>query len=139
MKLKGFAKIVGACKTALKDRLNYIWIDTCGINKESSAELSEAINLMFTCYKNVRVCYAYLSDVPSDEDPSELNSSVAFSCWFTRGWTLQELLTPLRVVFYGRDWVNIGSKGTLCKTIFIVTGIDVKHLVGISEGGACLN
>jgi hypothetical protein len=134
-KLKGFTKIVGACKTALKEGLKYIWIDTCCINKESSAELSEAINSMFIWYKNARVCYAYLSDVPGDEDPSELNSSFVISRWFTRGWTLQELLAPLRVIFYGTNWVNIGDKGTLRETISIAIGIDTKQLVGIDEDG----
>jgi hypothetical protein len=127
-KMKGFAKIVGPCKTSLKEGLKYIWIDTCCINKESSAELSEAINSMFMWYKNARVCYVYLSDVPSDEDPTELHSSFTISRWFTRGWTLQELLAPLTVVFHGADWVDIGTKGTLCEIISIVTGINIKNL-----------
>jgi hypothetical protein len=63
--MKGFMKIVGACERALKDGLKYIWIDTCCINKESSAELSEAINSMFMWYKNAHICYAYLSQFSS--------------------------------------------------------------------------
>jgi hypothetical protein len=132
-KMKGFAKIVGACKAALKDGLKYIWIDTCCINKESSAELSEAINSIFMWYKNAHVCYAYLSDVPSDEDPSVLHSSFAMSRWFTRGWTLQELLAPFRVVFHGADWGDVGTKATLCETISIVTGISTEHIKGIDD------
>jgi hypothetical protein len=132
-KMKGFTKIRGACKAALKDGLKYIWIDTCCINKESSSELSEAINSMFTWYKNARVCYAFLSDVPSDEDPSQLHSSFATSQWFTRGWTLQELLAPPRVIFHARDWVDIGTKATLRETISKVTGISIAALLGIDE------
>jgi hypothetical protein len=131
--MKGFTKIVGACEEALKDGLKYIWIDTCCINKESSAELSEAINSMFIWYKNAHICYAYLSDMLSDEDPDQLYSSFAMSRWFTRGWTLQELLAPLRVVFYGADWVDIGTKGTLRETISTVTGISVEVLVGVDK------
>jgi hypothetical protein len=133
--MKGFMKIVGACERALKDGLKYIWIDTCCINKESSAELSEAINSMFMWYKNAHICYAYLSDVLGGEDPNSLHSSFAMSRWFTRGWTLQELLAPLRVVFYGANWVDIGTKATLHETISTVTGIRVEHIVGISDGG----
>jgi hypothetical protein len=133
--MKGFAKIVGACKTAFKNELQYIWIDTCCINKESSAELSEAINSMFIWYKNARVCYAYLSDVPSNEDHSALHSSFAMSQWFTRGWTLQELLAPSIVVFHSINWVDIGTKGTLRETISVVTGISVQHLMGFNKNG----
>jgi hypothetical protein len=134
-KMKGFAKIVGACTIALKEGLKYIWVDTCCIDKESSAELSEAINSMFTWYKNAQICYAYLSDVLSDEDTSELYSSFAMSKWFTRGWTLQELLAPSTVVFYGADWVDIGTKATLYKTISTVTGISEDHVIGIKYDG----
>lgn len=59
----GYAKILGSCKQATLDGLKYIWIDTCCIDKSSSAELTEAINLMYRWYKNAHVCYAYLSDV----------------------------------------------------------------------------
>jgi hypothetical protein len=135
-RMKGFAKIVGACKIAVNDGLKYVWIDTCCINKESSAELSEAINSMYMWYKDAEICYAYLSDVPSDEDPNSLGSWFAMSRWFTRGWTLQELLAPSRVVFYSTDWADIGTKGSLQKTISGVTGISVEALVGIGKENA---
>lgn len=117
MEQKGYTpskKIDGCCEQALKDDLKYVWIDTCCIDKSSSAELSEAINSMFNWYRKSEVCYAYLSDVrprikislPDDEFPEYLDESR----WFTRGWTLQELIAPKNVVFYDKSWNLIGRK-----------------------------
>ena len=95
---KGYAKIKGCCVQAAKDGWKYAWIDTCCIDKSSSAELSQAINSMYQWYSNAQVCYAYLSDVSA---PAEPQSNLEFyeSKWFKRGWTLQELLAPSEVVF----------------------------------------
>ena len=60
---KGFAKIYHAARVAQGENWQYIWIDTCCIDKTSSAELSEAINSMFAYYRGSNVCYAYLEDV----------------------------------------------------------------------------
>lgn len=84
---QGIDKINKTCEQSAKDGLDYCWIDTCCIDKSSSAELSEAINSMFAWYKNSNKCYAYLSDV---EGPHDFHRSK----WFTRAWTLQELLAP---------------------------------------------
>ncbi|KAN0107968.1 HET domain containing protein [Hyaloscypha variabilis] len=95
------AKIDGCCTHALTDRLDYVWIDTCCIDKSSSAELSEAINSMFAWYEKAEVCYVYLSDVQSVfVESAEFQNSR----WFTRGWTLQELLAPRSVMFYNASW-----------------------------------
>jgi hypothetical protein len=126
-RLKGWAKIVGAANLARATGCDWIWIDTCCIDKSSSAELQEAINSMFRWYKEANRCIAYLSDVtrPSDGpiwhhkwDEAEAKLAAAVkeqlmrSRWFTRGWTLQELIAPARdVVFYDRNWQLIGQKG----------------------------
>ncbi|GME27157.1 Het domain-containing protein [Neofusicoccum parvum] len=89
----GYSKIEGSCKQANNDGYEYIWVDTCCINKDSSAELSEAINSMYAWYKNAGICYAYLVDVPDEVNPKE-DAKFAGSDWFNRGWTLQELLAP---------------------------------------------
>ncbi|KAF9462362.1 heterokaryon incompatibility protein-domain-containing protein [Collybia nuda] len=128
--MHGYGKIASACSTAEKDRLEYIWIDTCCINKDSSAELSEAINSMYKWYKNADVCYVYLSDVPSEGDHGAPHSLFAMSRWFTRGWTLQELIAPTTIIFYARDWVDIGTKATLQDTIHSATGISPDVIVG---------
>ncbi|KAK0647095.1 heterokaryon incompatibility protein-domain-containing protein [Cercophora newfieldiana] len=108
-------KIDGCCRQALADELEYVWIDTICIDKSSSAELSEAINSMFAWYRDAAICYAYLSDVDSDSSTStaELQrpeSDFCCSKWFTRGWTLQELVAPGIVVFFNMNWQVIARK-----------------------------
>ena len=109
---QGYAKIEGCCQQAVKDNLLWVWVDTCCIDKTSSAELSEAINSMFHWYENSKVCYAYLQDVPSESDIYEKNSAFRKSRWFTRGWTLQELLAPRLIQFYDTNWAIISSTNT---------------------------
>ena len=55
----GYAKVMLCARQAVMDGLHWIWLDTCCIDKTSSAELSEAINSMYRWYKGARVCYAY--------------------------------------------------------------------------------
>ncbi|KAK6951337.1 hypothetical protein Daesc_007871 [Daldinia eschscholtzii] len=105
--LDGYTKVEGCCRRAAKDGLSYVWIDTCCIDKSSSAELSEGINSMFQWYKRSAVCYVYLSDVSADDDPFEVSSEFRRSRWFTRGWTLQELLAPMELVFFDTVWNEI--------------------------------
>jgi len=108
---EGYNKIVLTCRQARLDELNYAWVDTCCIDKSSSAELSEAINSMFAWYRSSTVCYAYLSDVFK----SDLGNGLVYSRWFTRGWTLQELLAPTKMLFYDHNWVMLGSRWHLAK------------------------
>lgn len=121
---KGFAKIAASCKIALAQDISYVWIDTCCIDKSSSAELSEAINSMYRWYSQAIACYAYLDDVSSmdDFDKSE---------WFTRGWTLQELIAPRTVILYNNMWQLIGTKESLRRRIAAITGIDREVLKGV--------
>jgi ankyrin repeat protein len=108
----GFSKIKNTAKLARRDGFGYIWIDTCCIDKSSSAELSEAINSMYRWYQGASACYAYLSDVKprAMEDPLSPRSTFCKSRWFTRGWTLQELIAPKDIGFYASDWSFLGSK-----------------------------
>ncbi|KAI8686530.1 HET domain-containing protein [Fusarium keratoplasticum] len=99
-------KTVGCCKQALQDDLTYVWVDTFCIDKASSAELSEAINSMYKWYGDSTICYVYLSDVHPGYD----DDSFSESRWFTRGWTLQELLAPGYVRFFDSSWISIGQK-----------------------------
>ncbi|KAK3997853.1 heterokaryon incompatibility protein-domain-containing protein [Cladorrhinum sp. PSN332] len=101
-----WAKIKNSCAQARKDGFGHIWIDTCCIDKSSSAELQEAINSMFNWYLESMVCYAYLSDVPPTP-----GSDIAVSRWFTRGWTLQELLAPNHITFFDCTWTPRGQRG----------------------------
>ena len=127
--LNGFTKIRNACELTVKHGYDYVWVDTCCINKESSAELSEAINSMYKWYQASSFCYAFLSDVNAEglsSDELEIKSSL----WFTRGWTLQELLAPPHVLFYDRDWRPIGTKYELRRILSTRTGIDEEILKG---------
>ncbi|KAK5660639.1 hypothetical protein OQA88_12001 [Cercophora sp. LCS_1] len=117
----GYDKIRGSCTLAASEGFRYIWIDTCCVDQSSSAELSESINSMFEFYHKAAVCYAYLSDVQSSEDLEK-------SRWFTRGWTLQELIAPSEVVFLSADWTEIGTKHSLCDVVSRITRIDERVL-----------
>jgi len=125
----GYKKIIDCCAKAVSEDILYVWIDTCCIDKSSSAELSEAINSMFRWYRQAAVCYAYLGDVSSSENPALHRSQFRKSRWFTRGWTLQELLAPSDVVFFASDWRDIGTKQTLNKAIAEITKIDKRSLL----------
>ncbi|TPX06836.1 uncharacterized protein E0L32_002332 [Thyridium curvatum] len=110
--MKGYKKVSYSCIQATIDGLQYVWIDTCCIDKSSSAELSEAINSMFNWYASSKVCYAYLSDFELPEGREDDLSGLHPCRWFRRGWTLQELIGPHHVVFFDVFWTYIGEKGT---------------------------
>ncbi|KAI0640790.1 heterokaryon incompatibility protein-domain-containing protein [Trametes meyenii] len=122
-------KVVRCCDYARAKGLPYVWIDTCCINKTSSAELSEAINSMFDWYSFAEVCYVFLADVPSSEDPWGRLSAFRRSRWFGRGWTLQELIVPPHNIFLSRDWRMLGTKASLADVVKEVTGIDPDILL----------
>ena len=126
----GYEKIQQSCKRAAADGYEHVWVDTCCIDKRSSAELSEAINSMYNWYRRAGVCYAYLADVSSDDDCEGVNSDFARSRWFKRGWTLQELIAPANLIFMSRDWIEIGSKLSLRIQSAHITGIDPYILDG---------
>lgn len=136
MREPGWEKIRFCAQQAKRDHLEYFWVDTCCINKESSTELSEAINSMFRWYQKAAKCYVLLSDV--DDTSMEGNKEVsrrwktAFrtSRWFKRGWTLQELLAPHSVEFFSKEGSRLGDKESQKHTIHDVTGIPIKALSG---------
>jgi len=127
---RGYAKILGACRQAERHGIEWLWVDTNCIDKTSSAELTEAINSMCHWYKNAETCYAYLVDVATATmDPEERLRQFRASRWFTRGWTLQELLAPKSLTFYAADWTEIGVKdGSLAADVFAATGIGIDFL-----------
>jgi hypothetical protein len=135
-KKAGWDKIQFCAQQAKRDGLDYFWVDTCCIDKSNNTELSEAINSMFRWYQNAERCYVYLSDVEHDTLDSDSESSwrwkPAFrkSRWFTRGWTLQELLAPQFVEFFSKEGVRIGDKELLKHTIYEITGIPIEALSG---------
>ena len=103
-------KICNFLVKAEEHGFDWAWADTCCIDKTSSTELTEAINSMFLYYARCDVCYAYLSDVPSDNNVAKEHSYFQLSQWHTRGWTLQELFAPKTVIFMTKDWKRLGTK-----------------------------
>ncbi|EKJ70957.1 hypothetical protein FPSE_08816 [Fusarium pseudograminearum CS3096] len=128
---QGYAKLTGCCRKAAQDGFDWVWIDTCCIDKSSSAELTEAINSMYAWYQRATVCYAYLQDV-TDNSLTLAFPVVEFykSRWFTRGWTLQELIAPQTVELCSKEWNVIGTKRSLASGIGSVTGIPISVLRG---------
>ncbi|KAH9935233.1 HET-domain-containing protein [Epithele typhae] len=122
------AKIRNCCLVAENDGYAWVWIDTCCINKESSTELSEAINSMFTWYLHSEVCYAYLEDVREDDNIHEEDSEFRKAKWHTRCWTLQELLAPYLVVFLSKGWKRLGTKEGLATLLEDITDIAANYL-----------
>ncbi|KAL1944706.1 hypothetical protein VTO73DRAFT_3136 [Trametes versicolor] len=147
------AKVRELCTFAQRHGIPYAWIDTCCIDKGSSAELSEAINSMYKWYQMANICIAYLADV---EDPhpegltlatpkskgqthphftvagrpgTPLSQDAVFqiqfrgSQWFKRGWTLQELIAPRSLLFVCRTWRPFGTKQSFADIIEEITGI----------------
>jgi hypothetical protein len=135
----GYAKIRFCVDRAAEDGLQYSWVDTCSINKSTSDELSTAINSMFRWYQRAAKCYVCLSDV---RVPAEVADAQAFritwaeafrrSRWFTRGWTLQELLAPPTVEFFSKEGKRLGSRISLESEIHQITRIPIGVLRGES-------
>ncbi|KAK4161113.1 HET-domain-containing protein [Cladorrhinum sp. PSN259] len=121
----GFSKIRECCSQAKRDGYEWAWIDSCCIDKSSSAELSEAINSMFHWYKYSAQCYVCLADVEG-------------------GWTLQELLAPQQIVFLHQNWRAFGQirklnaarddgsnyMPDLTEQVSAITQIPTKYLSG---------
>jgi len=125
--LRGWWKIRLCCTQAATDGLGYAWVDTCCIDKNSSAELSEAINSMFRWYANAHICYSYLPDVTFNKN-DHWEQEFTTSSWFTRSWTLQELLAPKSLEFYDRTWNKIGLRSALSEEIAEASGIHLSAL-----------
>ena len=140
----GYRKIIDSCEQAQKDGYEWLWVDTCCIDKRSSAELSEAINSMYRWYENAQVCYAYLHDVPDPWFPTAINIGkypdfTGWPEWFSRGWTLQELIAPSNVQFLNKNWKSIGDKRTLAPTLRKITGIPEHILIhGLCGNRPCV-
>jgi hypothetical protein len=130
----GYKKLRFCGEQVEKDGLRYFWVDTCCIDKSSSAELSKAITSMFRWYGGAVRCYVYLRDVAARASASADDLSrpwePAFrsSRWFRRGWTLQELLAPRSVKFFDLHGTRLGDKKSLEQLLHEVTQIPLSAL-----------
>ncbi|KAF2842563.1 hypothetical protein M501DRAFT_1022519 [Patellaria atrata CBS 101060] len=118
----GFQKIEFCAKQAAQDQLQYFW-------------RSKAINSMFHWYRNATKCYVYLSDVSvstTKEIPQQSTWEASFrkSEWFTRGWTLQELIAPVSVEFFSNEGRRIGDKISLKQLVCDITSVPLKAISG---------
>lgn len=125
-KRMGYFKIIDTCHRARQNGLKYAWVDTCCIDKTSSAELSESINSMFQWYQDAKICYVLLSDFELGKH--SLNNDLKDCRWFTRGWCLQELIAPKHVDFYDVSWTCVGTRFELRALISDITGIPQTEL-----------
>ena len=123
-----FRKIARCCVLAARQGYGYLWVDTCCIDKTSSAELTESINSMYRWYQDSHICYVYLADFVLEKAKHKEGVEFRQSRWFRRGWTLQELLAPKHVVFYDAEWMEIGSKSVLQSLLTHICGISTRHL-----------
>jgi hypothetical protein len=130
-----YDKVISAIQEAASDGLEYIWIDSCCIDKSSSAGLSESINPIYASYERSEICYAILEDAPGILSV-DFRAKFVSSRWFTRGWTLQELLAPKRVLLYAKTicggWTPpLGDRTTLAKLMSELTSIEIVYLTGL--------
>ncbi|KAH9918562.1 heterokaryon incompatibility protein-domain-containing protein [Epithele typhae] len=128
-------KVRAFLERAEKAGYRYAWVDTCCIDKTSSAELTEAINSMFEYYSCSAVCYVYLSGVSSEHfDPAhdghlDFQGQLRQWCrWCRRGWTLQELIASPVILFFSEEWTVIGSKHELAEILEESTGVPATVL-----------
>jgi hypothetical protein len=135
-KKTGYKKLLFCGEQAWKDGLQHFWIDTCCIDKSNHGEHQNAISSMFCWYQKAVKCYVYLSDISTRKkertksQDDTLQVDVRRSEWFTRGWTLQELLAPASVEFFSREGKRLGDKDSLKQPIYEITGISKIALQG---------
>ncbi|OHW94873.1 vegetative incompatibility protein het-e-1 [Colletotrichum incanum] len=113
--MRGYAKLEESCSLASGEGFEYIWVDSCCIDKTSSAELSEAVNSMFRWYREAQICCAM---------------HIRSSRWFTRGWALQEPTAPKTIHFYNQHWSLIGTRDDSARVLAMITFIPEGILVG---------
>ncbi|KAI4592830.1 hypothetical protein KJ359_010383 [Pestalotiopsis sp. 9143b] len=132
----GYEKILFCGQQAKRDGFDHFWVDTCCIDKTSSAELTKAINSMFRWYREAAVCYVYLTDVSTSaaEQLGSWQRQFEQSRWFTRGWTLQELLAPVSVRFFSPQGDDLGDRKSLQNEIHSITKIPTTALRGTALG-----
>ena len=122
----GFSKIAGACIQARHAGLEWLWVDTCCIDKFNNTELSRSINSMFKWYENAQVCFVHLADVHADQ--AGVADAIHNSEWFRRGWTLQEMLASRSLQFFDAKWQPLGSGTALTPVISRAARISETHL-----------
>lgn len=138
---RGYEKIRAMCSQALTDGLQYSWVDTCCIDKSSDSNLTQAINSMYRWYAAAEACYVFLADLDlgkmtsSDPLTQQLDKKLPGCRWFTRGWTLQELIAPRHIKFFDSAWRLCGSKSdeAMLRRLSQITNIPAAILSNPEE------
>ncbi|KAM3534675.1 hypothetical protein MY4038_002087 [Beauveria bassiana] len=130
-----YQKIRFCAEQARRNGLHYFWVGTCCIDKSNAIELQTAINSMFRWYRDAERCYVYMADVShasasNEQEIAPWRTPFQKSKWFSRGWTLQELIAPKVVEFYSKEGTFLGDKQSLEYVIRDITGIPPKALRG---------
>ncbi|KAG0696355.1 hypothetical protein DFH29DRAFT_951446 [Suillus ampliporus] len=96
------SKLANFCQRAAEYGCDFAWADTCCIDRSDASpeELDKTMPRIFRWYRNAHVCIVHLAESFTLDD--FLRDS-----WFLQNWTLQELLAPVRVKFYGQTWSPI--------------------------------
>ena len=140
----GYQKILRSCRQAKNDHVKWLWVDTCCIDKRSSSELSEAINSMYRWYESSKICYTYLHDFegwsfPIKPDHEKFPAFNGWPEWFSRGWTLQELIAPRMLLFFNKQWKSIGTKRTYADDLNRITRVPKAVLMdGMVSNRPCV-
>ncbi|KAK2742724.1 het and ankyrin domain protein [Colletotrichum kahawae] len=113
------------CNLALSHNLQYVWIDEACIDKSSSADVSETINSLPKYFQRATICFAFLVDLPCGTAVPCRDTWARCQFW-TRAWTLQELILPSNLQFYDAQWHLRGERSSehLHSLISGITGID---------------
>ena len=131
----GYEKILKVAEHCRVSQIGFFWIDTCCIDKSNGFEVCEAVLSAYRWYREAAVCFVYLADVPAADVIADRDSVFRRSWWFTRGWTLIELLAPTARVWFDQEWNFIFPESPLISEI---TGIDSGYMEGADVNLACV-
>lgn len=113
---------------AVQDGHKWIWMDNLCIDKANNTELAEAINSMFRYYKEAKTCYTFLADVSWSKN-IHWEHGFSLSKWFTRGWTLQEMLASRDLRFLDHEGRVLGCmQDEVLRLTARVSGVPIDIL-----------
>ena len=123
-------KLRGLCDTARNAGYEFVWADTCCIDSQNMDEVFDAKMYMYAWYREAEECYVYLHDVPDpSKHPEDQHATFFRSVWWSRGWTLPELLAPPSVTFLSSTWTVVGTRQEFAGQIEKITSIDRNVLI----------
>ncbi|KAI8974026.1 hypothetical protein BD414DRAFT_468631 [Trametes punicea] len=104
----------------------WLWTEVADINcidSFISAALRDTISSRFHLCRDASTCYAYLADVPSGEDPYLPHPSFRRNEWWSRMWSLQELINLASIIFLSSLWKLTCLRRMVAEVIESITGM----------------